>query len=124
VFVPLNTAYQKTELEHFVTDAKPGVVVCKPSSASIFADLVKDQACSMMTLDRDGTGSFTNSLPVSTGQSDIVKVQADDMAVIIYTSGTQHCFQCPRANRHMAIQCRRRVTTCLADFSRARIVRR
>jgi malonyl-CoA/methylmalonyl-CoA synthetase len=88
VFVPLNTAYQKGELEHFLHDARPGLVICRPSSASIFQDLLQESGCSTLTLDIDGLGSFTEFLPAGKTQSDIVSLQADDLAVIIYTSGT------------------------------------
>src|SRR5690606_8705459 len=30
VYVPLNTAYQRAELEYFLGDAQPAVVVCTP----------------------------------------------------------------------------------------------
>src|SRR5579864_8911579 len=33
VYLPLNTAYTLNELEYFITDAEPKVVVCDPSKA-------------------------------------------------------------------------------------------
>ncbi|MDZ4129809.1 MAG: AMP-binding protein, partial [Hydrogenophaga sp.] len=32
VFLPLNTAYQSTEIEYFVGNAEPAVVVCSPEN--------------------------------------------------------------------------------------------
>src|SRR5512143_2610839 len=32
VFLPLNTAYQKAEIEYFVGNAEPAVVVCSPGN--------------------------------------------------------------------------------------------
>ena len=32
-YLPLNTAYQQAELEYFLGDAQPGVVVCRPGAA-------------------------------------------------------------------------------------------
>src|SRR3954465_6790843 len=33
VYLPLNTAYTLTELEYFITDAEPSLVVCDPAKA-------------------------------------------------------------------------------------------
>ena len=32
VFLPLNTAYQSAEIEYFIGNAEPGVVVCTPAT--------------------------------------------------------------------------------------------
>src|ERR1700723_1854101 len=34
VYLPLNTAYTLNELEYFITDAEPSLVVCDPSKAA------------------------------------------------------------------------------------------
>ena len=41
VYVPLNTAYQRAELEHFLRDAEPSVVVCTPARLAEIAPLAR-----------------------------------------------------------------------------------
>ena len=36
VYLPLNTAYTRHEIEYFVTDAEPGVIVCRPGQEDAF----------------------------------------------------------------------------------------
>ncbi len=35
VYLPLNTAYQRGELSHFLEDAQPKVIVCRPQSFAL-----------------------------------------------------------------------------------------
>ena len=37
VFLPLNPAYQRHELEYFLGDAKPGLFVCRPQTRALAA---------------------------------------------------------------------------------------
>src|SRR6266516_1897299 len=39
VYLPLNTGYQKSELEYFFADAEPAVIVCRPEAAASVAEL-------------------------------------------------------------------------------------
>ena len=39
VFVPLNTGYTLGEVEYFLTDAQPSLVVCRPESAAAITEL-------------------------------------------------------------------------------------
>ena len=39
VYLPLNTAYTLNELEYFITDAEPSLVVCDPSKAEAIGSL-------------------------------------------------------------------------------------
>src|ERR1700729_2317965 len=41
VYLPLNTAYTLNELEYFITDAKPSLVVCDPSKAAGIGPLAR-----------------------------------------------------------------------------------
>ena len=40
VFVPLNTAYQTTEIEYFLSNAEPKLVLCNPDQKNIYDKLV------------------------------------------------------------------------------------
>lgn len=84
VFVPLNTAYTAGELEYFLGDAEPAVVVCRPAEAQAVAALMRGGT--LVTLGEDGTGTLLEDMP-----GDRVPVEprsASDLAAILYTSGT------------------------------------
>ena len=84
VYVPLNTAYTASELEYFVGDAEPAVVVCRPSDEASVRPLLKGGE--LVTLGTDGTGSLLDDQPQ---QSLPVELRAaGDLAAILYTSGT------------------------------------
>ena len=84
VYLPLNTAYQPEELAYFAENAEPAVVVASPEQQPVFKDFAR---CPVESLDANGQGSFTEELPDSASQS-IVPRSHDDLAAILYTSGT------------------------------------
>ena len=63
VHVPLNTAYTPTEVEYFVTDSEPAAVV------------------------RDAR-ALAEGLDHAQPMADVVERQSDDLAALVYTSGT------------------------------------
>lgn len=89
VFLPLNTAYQKAEIEYFVADAEPAVVVCTSSNFGWVSKIAfRAGTHSVFTLNDDRTGTL---LERASHHSDVqlpVSRQADDLAAILYTSGT------------------------------------
>jgi malonyl-CoA/methylmalonyl-CoA synthetase len=85
VFLPLNTAYTVSELEYFLGDATPRVVVCDPAGADAVS-AVAGQA-SVLTLDGKGQGSL-KALQAQFDGFAVVPRGADDLAAILYTSGT------------------------------------
>ena len=52
VYVPLNTGYQRRELEHFIGDAGPRVIVCRPDGRDTMTALAP--AATVFTLAADG----------------------------------------------------------------------
>jgi malonyl-CoA/methylmalonyl-CoA synthetase len=84
IFLPLNTAYTAAELSYFLGDATPRIVICSPSREAEIAPL---SPATCLTLGADGTGSLIDALP-ATGGFDAVPREADDLAAILYTSGT------------------------------------
>jgi len=88
IFVPLNTAYRDLELEHFLDDAEPALIVCTPERLESFRTLASSRGIRHVhTLDANGAGS----LPDASRDNDPVAttpVSATDTAVILYTSGT------------------------------------
>lgn len=83
VYLPLNTAYQPAELEYFVGDAEPALIICDPSSRELFEGLTKRP---VLTLDANGVGTV-NHAPDET-ELPVIARNSDDTAVILYTSGT------------------------------------
>jgi malonyl-CoA/methylmalonyl-CoA synthetase len=87
VYVPLNTAYQRSELSYFLADAQPAVVVCRPQSqAEIHA--LGAPAAKVLTLDERGDGSLEQGAASMQPDFTTASVDPDDLAAIIYTSGT------------------------------------
>src|SRR5436309_12650992 len=65
VFLPLNTAYTLNELEYFITDAEPSLVVCDPSKADGIGAIAAKVGCKVETLGADGKGSLTDGAPTA-----------------------------------------------------------
>src|SRR3978361_291859 len=61
VYLPLNTAYTLNELEYFITDAEPSLVVCDPSRAEGIGALAAKGGARVETLGADGKGSLTEA---------------------------------------------------------------
>src|SRR6266576_1021651 len=61
VYLPLNTAYTLNELEYFVTDAEPSLVVCDPSKAEGIGAIAGKVKVRIATLRPDGKGSLTDA---------------------------------------------------------------
>ncbi|MDR9484326.1 MAG: malonyl-CoA synthase [Sediminimonas sp.] len=86
VFLPLNTGYTADEVAYFLTDATPSVVVCDPSRADDIAPLAG--AAHLFTLDADGQGTLAQARPAPGTPFAATPRGADDLAAILYTSGT------------------------------------
>ncbi|WP_246785176.1 malonyl-CoA synthase [Bradyrhizobium sp. S69] len=88
VYLPLNTAYTLNELEYFLTDAEPSLVVCDPSKAEGIAAIATKINAHVMTLGADGKGSLTEAAAKAKPEFTTVARANDDLAAILYTSGT------------------------------------
>jgi malonyl-CoA/methylmalonyl-CoA synthetase len=87
VYLPLNTAYQRSELTYFLDDAQPRIVVCTPDSFDLMRELSAGHA-QVLTLDEEGRGSLADAAVVLSDEFETVESGPDDVAVILYTSGT------------------------------------
>src|ERR1700754_2467017 len=63
VYLPLNTAYTLNELDYFITDAEPTVIVCDPSKAEGFKAIAAKVKAKVETLDANGKGSLPDAAP-------------------------------------------------------------
>jgi malonyl-CoA/methylmalonyl-CoA synthetase len=89
VFLPLNTAYQSAEIEYFVGNAEPSVVVCSSKNFGWVSKIAfKAGTQSVFTLDDDRTGSLLNRAALASDSYVVAESHANDLAAILYTSGT------------------------------------
>jgi malonyl-CoA/methylmalonyl-CoA synthetase len=88
VYLPLNTAYTLNELEYFITDAEPSLVVCDPSKAEGIGSIAVKVGAKVLTLGADGRGSLTEATAKASPEFVTVARADDDLAAILYTSGT------------------------------------
>jgi len=87
-YLPLNTAYTEHELEHFVSDAEPRVFVCSPERRAAIEPIATRFGATMETLDAKGAGPIISGSRDLPARFDDVPRAADDLAAILYTSGT------------------------------------
>ncbi|MEM8937223.1 MAG: malonyl-CoA synthase [Pseudomonadota bacterium] len=89
VYLPLNNAYTNAEIDYFLSDAEPAVFVCRPKDAEAIRPLAdKAGVKALLTLNADGTGSLTDAADKHPKTFETVDRAADDLAAILYTSGT------------------------------------
>ena len=89
VYVPLNTAYQASEVEYFIENAAPELVVCSPRNFTWVSRLAFARGTRMvLTLGDDRTGSLLERAAQMGDSFETVPRAASDVAAIIYTSGT------------------------------------
>ncbi|WP_449415301.1 malonate--CoA ligase [Ochrobactrum teleogrylli] len=88
VYLPLNTGYTVAELDYFFNDAKPAVVVVSPQNAEKLAETVRACGAVLETLDETGSGSLMGQAQDAEPQFNDVDRGPDDLAAILYTSGT------------------------------------
>jgi malonyl-CoA/methylmalonyl-CoA synthetase len=87
IYLPLNTAYQRGELSHFLEDAEPKIVVCRPQSLELMREVAAGRA-QILTLDEEGSGTLAQAAGGVSPEFSTIESMPDDLAVIVYTSGT------------------------------------
>ncbi|NLS73107.1 malonyl-CoA synthase [Bradyrhizobium brasilense] len=88
VYLPLNTAYTLNELEYFITDAEPALVVCDPSKQDGIKAIAAKVGAKVETLGASGNGSLTEAADQAAKEFATVPRGNNDLAAILYTSGT------------------------------------
>ncbi|MDO9222516.1 MAG: malonyl-CoA synthase [Caulobacter sp.] len=88
VFLPLNTAYTLNELDYFIGDAGPSLVVCDPLVEEGVSGLVDALDAKVVTLDANGEGSLADIAATRPATFATEPREAGDLAAICYTSGT------------------------------------
>ncbi|KPA22252.1 Long-chain-fatty-acid--CoA ligase [Shimia sp. SK013] len=87
VYLPLNTAYTQAELDYFIQDADPRLIVCDSKDEATVKALAQPRGTAVLTLggsdgslSRTADGKPTSFTPVDRAP--------DDLAALLYTSGT------------------------------------
>jgi malonyl-CoA/methylmalonyl-CoA synthetase len=89
VYLPLNTAYQRDEIAYFIGNAEPAVVVCTSRHFGWVSRLAfAAGSAHVFTLDDDRSGSLLQRAAVHGDRHTPARRGADDLAAILYTSGT------------------------------------
>jgi malonyl-CoA/methylmalonyl-CoA synthetase len=90
IYLPLNTAYTLTELEYFLKDSTPRLLVCDPSRADSLGPMAGHVGVgSLETLGAGGRAGTLSAAADARPDSfaDVARSEAD-LAAILYTSGT------------------------------------
>ncbi len=89
VYLPLNTAYQSAEIEYFIGNAEPAVVVCSPANFAWVSKIAfKAGTQHVFTLGDDRSGTLLQRAACASDRHTPVPRSSDDLAAILYTSGT------------------------------------
>jgi malonyl-CoA/methylmalonyl-CoA synthetase len=89
VYLPLNSAYQQAEIEYFIGDAEPAVMVCAPKDFTWISRLAFRRGTrNVFTLGDDRSGSLLERASWMSDAHECAVKADDDLAAILYTSGT------------------------------------
>ncbi len=89
VFHPLNTGYQSNELEYFLGNAEPSLLVCDSAKRAKLQPLADAAGVKhLLTLDANGSGSLIEQSRGSSSDFADVPRTTDDLAALLYSSGT------------------------------------
>jgi malonyl-CoA/methylmalonyl-CoA synthetase len=89
VYLPLNPAYRSNELAYFLGDARPSVLVCRPADLDWVTPVAAHAGVGhLFTLGDDRRGSLLSHAATRPRQHTPAERASDDLAAILYTSGT------------------------------------
>ncbi len=89
VFLPLNPDYTASEIAYFLQDATPRIFVVDPARKPEMQSAVRASGVvQVLTLDAAGGGTLNDATAAMSAGFTPVPRSADDLAAILYTSGT------------------------------------
>ena len=88
IFLPLNTAYTPAEIDYFVDNSGARLLLCDAASADALAPVAAQNETALMTLNADGSGSFSDAARDKPTDFETAERKGDDLAAFLYTSGT------------------------------------
>ncbi len=89
VYVPLNTAYTAAEVDYFVSNARPVVLVSDPASAEALQEVCRQRSvASHISLASSSWQQMPPALLEVEPDWSVCQRSSDDLAAFLYTSGT------------------------------------
>ena len=89
IYIPLNAAYTPAEVGYFLGDSTPQLFVCTPAKKAELDVIAKDRGVpAVLGLGGGGDGEFVDALELQPINAETVEVEANELASILYTSGT------------------------------------
>ena len=88
VYLPLNIAYTPHELNYFISNARPKIIVTAKDTVGELEKLFSSAQAIFLTLNADRTGSLCDKLNIAEANFKAASRSEQDLAVIMYTSGT------------------------------------
>jgi malonyl-CoA/methylmalonyl-CoA synthetase len=88
VIVPLNTAYTAAELEYFLTDSEPCLLLTRPEDATEVAAPARPRCPRVETLGMRGDGTYAARVAAEITPVPTAAVPDAALASLLYTSGT------------------------------------
>ncbi len=90
IYVPLNTAYSRIEIEYFIKDSEPGILICRPKSLDAVTLIAKKfNVQEIHSFGTDGEGTFIENA-LKCRPDGFIPSDGDpaEVAALLYTSGT------------------------------------
>jgi malonyl-CoA/methylmalonyl-CoA synthetase len=89
VYLPLNSAYREGEIAYFLSDAEPKIFIHSPRDESWAQPICERLSIAYRyTMNEAGGGSWAENARKASPVLEVVNRNADDLAAILYTSGT------------------------------------
>tara|TARA_B100000700_G_C15055062_1_gene862339 strand:+ start:1278 stop:2792 length:1515 start_codon:yes stop_codon:yes gene_type:complete len=88
VYLPLNTGYTTSELQYFIEDAEPKIFVIDEIKKENINSISSKKDTVIYTLNKDESGTLKENLLNQSKQFTPIDRDKDDLAAILYTSGT------------------------------------
>ena len=89
VFQPLNMGYKSGELEYFLGNAEPTVVICDALNEDTIRPIANAAGIEhLLTLNADGGGTLSDSANQLPAEFATLHRDKDDLAALLYSSGT------------------------------------
>ena len=89
VFHPLNMGYKSGELEYFLDNAEPYIVICDARNEDAIRPIADSAGIDhLLTLNADGSGTLPDNANQLPAEFATLQREKDDLAALLYSSGT------------------------------------
>ena len=88
VYLPLNTGYTTSELQYFIDDAEPKIIIVDNSKRESIETISCGKQSFIYTLNQDESGTLRENIIGLSKKFTPINRDKDDLAAILYTSGT------------------------------------